>query len=264
MNIAINGLSLNYDEKCGQFKLPDGKFISQKEVRKSIMNELEKNKFNPSEFNNIYQEGTRDAKASAAFFNAKNMMPRGTEDQVKTSNNVFKKLINKVKDSKIGQNVSKLFNKAKDSKVSQNISNVEKAVVDKTKPLFTKSAVKKGLKYGAIGVAVLGGLALVGYLGKKAYGVYKDKQNAKDTTSNPASKPESKPTPVVASGVHDVKAGDNVWNIAKKDLESKGGKVTNAEIAVRTQEIMALNNLKYANDKGLVIIRPGEQIKLSA
>ena len=103
----------------------------------------------------------------------------------------------------------------------------------------------------------LGGLALVGYLGKKAYDSYQDRKNAKDTNPNPS------PTPVVSSNVHDVQKGDNVWNIAKKDLENKGGEVTNAEIAKRTQELMKLNNLKYANDNGLVIIKPGQQIKLS-
>lgn len=259
MTIAINGLSIKYDDVCARFKLPDGKFISQKEIGKSIMDELEKNKFNPSEFNNFYKEGTRDAKASAAFFNAQKMMPRGTEDAAKSvaKDNVLKNLFDKVKNSKVGQKVSGLFSKVKDSKVGQKTSKAANTVAEETKNIISKPGVKKGLKYAGIGLLALGGLALVGYLGKKAYDSYQDRKNAKDTNPNPS------PTPVVSSNIHDVQKGDNVWNIAKKDLENKGGKVTNAEIAKRTQELMKLNNLKYANDNGLVIIKPGQQIKLS-
>ena len=205
-------------------------------------------------------EDAKSAKASAAFFNAnakeveKVYQEALQKKAVKNSKSIF----SKIKDTKLGQKASGLFTKIKTSKTEQTISKTEKVIVDKTKTLFSKSAVKKGLKYGAIGAAVLGGLALVGYLGKKAYDAYQDKKNSSDKTSDPT------PAPVVSSGVHEVQKGDNVWNIAKKDLESKGGEVTNAEIARRTQEIMTLNNLKYANDNGLVIIKPGEQIKLSA
>lgn len=189
-------------------------------------------------------ETVKDARKSAAFFNAQGMMKKGVEDQAKKGK------------------FSSIFASLKNSKAGKNTSKVCKSVSDKTITLVSKSSVKKACKYGAIGVAVLGGLALVGYLGKKVYNAYQNRIQKPNAKPNVDSKSTS--APVAASNVHSVEKGDNVWNIAKKDLESKGGKVTNAEIAKRTAEIMELNNLKYANDKGLVIIRPGEQIKLSA
>ena len=201
-------------------------------------------------------EGAKNAKASAAFFNAQGMMKRGVEDQAKATvkGNVFNNLFNKAKKSKAGQKLSGLFGKAKDSKIGQKTSKAVNTVAEETKTIISKPGVKKGLKYAGIGLLALGGLALVGYLGKKAYDAYQKRQN---------DKADANPVTTVPSGVHDVKKGDNVWNIAKKDLENKGVEVTNAEIAKRTEELMKLNNLKYANDKGLVIIKPGQQIKLS-
>ena len=60
--------------------------------------------------------------------------------------------------------------------------------------------------------------------------------------------------------------GDCVWNIAKEQLRQENGgvKPTNAQIAVRTKEIMQKNGLTYANDKGLVIIRPGEKLDIAS
>jgi hypothetical protein len=194
-------------------------------------------------------EGAKDAKKSAAFFNAHSKeVDNALEEALKKkAENAPVSKFSKIKNSKVGQNVSSLFTKVRTSKAGQKISNTEKVFVDKTKTLFSKPAVKKGLKYGAIAALALGAL----YLGKKAYDAYK---NRKDSQAVP-----------VTSNTHDVVKGDNVWNIAKKDLlEKNSGKVTNAEIAKRTQELMELNNLEYANDKGLVIIKPGDKIKLSA
>lgn len=129
-----------------------------------------------------------------------------------------------------------LFNTIKDSKVGEKTSKVYTSVSEGTKSIVSKPAVKKGLKFLGGAALLLGAL----YLGKKAYDYYQSHKS---------------------SGSVDVKEGDNVWNIAKKDL---GSKATNAQIAKRTEELMKLNNLEYANDKGLVIIKPGDKIKLSA
>lgn len=66
--------------------------------------------------------------------------------------------------------------------------------------------------------------------------------------------------------VHSVKRGDNVWNIAKKHLKdlNNGDKPTNAEILKHTKEIMEWNNLEFEADGKLVIIKPGQELKLTA
>ena len=66
--------------------------------------------------------------------------------------------------------------------------------------------------------------------------------------------------------VHSVKRGDNVWNIAKKHLKdlNNGDKPTNAEILKHTKEIMEWNNLEFEADGKRVIIKPGDQLKLTA
>ena len=76
---------------------------------------------------------------------------------------------------------------------------------------------------------------------------------------------EQKGTIVVDGKKYTVKKGDCVWNIAKKLLteENNGVKPTNAQIAVRTKEIMEANNLKYANKDGLVIIHPEQELKVA-
>ena len=129
-----------------------------------------------------------------------------------------------------------LFKSVKDSKVGQGTSKVYNSVTESTKSLISKPEVKKGLKYGGMGLLGIGAALGLFYLGKKVYEKF------------------------LMPKTHDVKEGDNVWNIAKKDL---GSKATNAQIAKRTEELMKLNNLEYANDKGLVIIKPGEKIRLA-
>ena len=173
-------------------------------------------------FANGPKEPVRSAKASAAFFNAQ--INKG---------NIPKETPNLP--SVRGQKTT--FGATEIGKKSKQAYNY---VAEKTSSLLSKPAVKKGLKYGAIAALVLGAL----YLGKKAYDAYKNRKAA----------------PVLTPSIHEVKKGDNVWNIAKEDL---GGKASNAEIAKRTEELMKLNNLEYANDKGLVIIKPGQQIKLA-
>lgn len=72
-------------------------------------------------------------------------------------------------------------------------------------------------------------------------------------------------TKAVVGGVHKVKLGDNVWNIAKNHLKEQNGvKPTNAEILKHTKEIMDLNNLEFEADGKLVIIKPGQELKLTA
>lgn len=72
-------------------------------------------------------------------------------------------------------------------------------------------------------------------------------------------------TKTEAGEVHKVKLGDNVWNIAKNHLKEQNGvKPTNAEILKHTKEIMELNNLEFEADGKLVIIKPGQELKLTA
>ena len=226
------------------FKLANGTPVTQKEMGKAIMAELEKNTFNNSAFNEFYKEGARDAKASAAFFNAQGMMPRGTEDQaVKTAKTIDLGKLFKSGKNKISKGLKKIFNPVKNG-----AQKTSKVVSEAAQKKATKSGLKKALKFGAAGALVLGGIALVAYLGKKAVDAYKNRNH------------DNKVFPFVTDGTVEVKKGDNVWNIAKKDL---GGNATNAQIAERTEELMKLNGLKYANDNGLVIIKPGQKIKLS-
>ena len=229
-------------------------------------------------------EPVRSAKASAAFFNAQGMMKRGVEDQPKGSriqslfNSVKSKgnkleekatnFLNSAKESKIADRSKKaftyvadkskkvynstadkskklfnsttdkskkLFNTIKDTKVGEKTSKMFNSVSNGTKSVVSKPVVKKSLKFLGAAAIVLGAL----YLGKKAYDYYKNHK---------------------AAGSVDVKEGDNLWKIAKKDL---GSKATDGQIAKRTEELMKLNNLEYANDKGLVAIKPGEKIKLA-
>lgn len=190
------------------------------------------------------QDAVRSAKASAAFFNAQKMMTKSNGEKVVKDSSKLKNIFVSLKDQ-----TAKSVNKIKDTKVGSKLASEFHSVSNGTKKFFSMPAVKKGLKFGAIAALVLGAL----YLGKKGYDAYKNRKSASETTPNP--------TPAVPSGSVEVKKGDNVWNIAKEDL---GGKASNADIAKRTEEIMKLNNLEYANDKGLVIIKPGDQIKLNA
>lgn len=89
-----------------------------------------------------------------------------------------------------------------------------------------------------------------------------DESGKTDKTDKTDKNPETK---VEAGEVHKVKLGDNVWNIAKKHLkEQKGVKPTNAEILKHTKEIMELNGLEFEADEKLVIIKPGQELKLTA
>ena len=74
-----------------------------------------------------------------------------------------------------------------------------------------------------------------------------------DTTKQVVAKEETK------ERYHIVENGDNVWNIAKRDIDSTA---TNTDIQKRTKELMARNNLKYENEDGLVLIYPKDTIYL--
>ncbi len=102
-----------------------------------------------------------------------------------------------------------------------------------------------------------------------------DKAKEPDKTDKKADKSEetgkvqdtdkTSETKAVVGGVHKVKLGDNVWNIAKNHLKEQNGvKPTNAEILKHTKEIMDLNNLEFEADGKLVIIKPGQELKLTA
>ena len=89
-----------------------------------------------------------------------------------------------------------------------------------------------------------------------------DKADESGKTDKTDKNPETK---VEAGEVRKVKLGDNVWNIAKKHLKEQNGvKPTNAEILKHTKEIMELNGLEFEADGKLVIIKPGQELKLTA
>lgn len=89
-----------------------------------------------------------------------------------------------------------------------------------------------------------------------------DESGKTDKTDKTDKNPETK---VETGEVHKVKLGDNVWNIAKKHLKEQNGvKPTNAEILKHTKEIMELNGLEFEADEKLVIIKPGQELKLTA
>ena len=89
-----------------------------------------------------------------------------------------------------------------------------------------------------------------------------DESGKTDKTDKTDKNPETK---VKAGEVHKVKLGDNVWNIAKKHLKEQNGvKPTNAEILKHTKEIMELNGLEFEADGKLVIIKQGQELKLTA
>ncbi|MBR1460873.1 LysM peptidoglycan-binding domain-containing protein, partial [bacterium] len=80
--------------------------------------------------------------------------------------------------------------------------------------------------------------------------------------------PEEPAQPAEDENVYTVVKGDNVWNIAKAHLiklhEGEDGyKPTNAEIRKHTDELLEYNNLHYEPDNYVVIIRPGDKIKLT-
>jgi hypothetical protein len=229
MNISISSAL----DKIGLKKAP--KMVAQEPLDEAGKFLLGRNVFGSP------AEPVRSAKASAAFFNAQGMMTKANGEPIKeaVSGSKVKNIFNSVKNSKVGQKTSSAFAYVKNNKVTTATKETLNSVSNSTKSFFSKPVVKKGLKYAGIAALAFGVL----YLGKKAYDYYQNHKAA------PA-----------ASGSVDVKEGDNVWNIAKKDL---GGKATDAEIAKRTEELMKLNNLEYANDKGLVIIKPGDKIKLA-
>lgn len=89
-----------------------------------------------------------------------------------------------------------------------------------------------------------------------------DESGKTDKTDKTDKNPETK---VETGEVHKVKLGDNVWNIAKKHLKEQNGvKPTNAEILKHTKEIMELNGLEFEADGKLVIIKEGQELKLTA
>lgn len=80
---------------------------------------------------------------------------------------------------------------------------------------------------------------------------------------------ENKREPDKVSGnEYEVVKGDCVWNIAKAHLKElnkdKADYVpSNVEILRRTKEIMEINDLHYEADNYVVIIQPGQKIKLT-
>ncbi len=122
----------------------------------------------------------------------------------------------------------------------------------------------KGGKYALAGLAAL---ALIGG-GIYLYNRYKKNKAQQADPVKPEPTPTPTPTPVTPEAkVHKVEKGDNVWNIAKKDLiDSKNDAnytPSNKEILDRTHELMELNGLKYEADNYHVLIKPGDEIKLN-
>jgi len=96
----------------------------------------------------------------------------------------------------------------------------------------------------------------------------KKQETEKSKETDKTDKKEDK-TEENTESVHTVKRGDNVWNIAKAQLkkahkDEPDYKPTNAEIAKLTNELIKINNLHYEPDNYVVIIQPGQKLKLSA
>ena len=92
----------------------------------------------------------------------------------------------------------------------------------------------------------------------------KDVEKEEDTDNVSDAEKQVKPSEV-ATKEYVVKPGDNVWNIAKKELEEElGRKPYNREIAVRTKEILEKNNLKYEADNYTVLIYPGGKLDIAS
>lgn len=106
-----------------------------------------------------------------------------------------------------------------------------------------------------------------------------------DTTNTPVAPPaEQEKTPVTPPAESEtetkevpdntvpknytVKEGDCVWNIAKQHLKDLNPdpnyKPTNAEILKHTKELMELNQLEFEPDGYHVMIRPNDNLKLTA
>lgn len=61
----------------------------------------------------------------------------------------------------------------------------------------------------------------------------------------------------------EVREGDNLWKICKRELTEKNGeKPTNAEIAARVGEVMEKNGLHYESDGYRVLIYPKQKLKM--
>lgn len=79
---------------------------------------------------------------------------------------------------------------------------------------------------------------------------------------------ENKREPAIVSGdEYEVVEGDCVWNIAKANLKElnkdKADYVpSNVDILRRTKELMEINDLHFEQDNYVVIIQPGQKIKL--
>lgn len=246
--------------------LPGGKQVTQAEFGKMLKKGLEISEevaARPAIFGasaaKFYQEGTRSAKASAAFFNAQirngSLKPdlvvaNKPASKVKT---VLDKAVNYVKSLynngnkavKTGTNkVTKMFTGLCNN-TTKAVKNGTGKMIDKFKGTNISNPFKgtnagKYLKTGAkvaIAAAIVAGVV---YLGKKAYDYFANKNST-----------------------YAVKENDNLWNIAKEELKkkSKNGQVSDGDIAVRTDELIKLNGLEEG-ENGKVIIKPGQKIKL--
>lgn len=97
----------------------------------------------------------------------------------------------------------------------------------------------------------------------------KPAENNKEEENSAVAEEKEEAPKQAEKAYHDVKAGDNVWNIAKKHLkdihkDDESYRPSNNEIAKHTKELMEINNLKYEKDNYRVIINPGDKIQLVA
>ena len=80
---------------------------------------------------------------------------------------------------------------------------------------------------------------------------YSGKQSGSDV-----SQPKQQPVP---GQMYQIKAGDNLWNIASRGQSGDANAQSNADTAKFSSQIVDANNLSHPN-----LIKPGEQIKIPA
>lgn len=121
------------------------------------------------------------------------------------------------------------------------------------------------LRKARFGMGIAGAIGLATGLGLMALIKRNKTEQAKNETPTPVAVAdttntvEQKPEPVakVEEKYHIVEKGDNIWNIAKADLDSAA---TNKDIRSKTDELMNWNGIKYEEDNYTALIYPKDTI----
>lgn len=137
-----------------------------------------------------------------------------------------------------------------------------KALTGVSKLLNLAQTPGAGLVFGATALAAGGIGYLLGNAGSKKddnMGLVVEREDKPETTEQADTTKVETTKEEVKERYHVVEKGDNVWNIAKSDIDSTA---TNADVQKRTNELMERNNLKYENKDGLVLIYPQDTVYL--